>query len=262
MGEQLRQRGTVKWFNATKGFGFITPEGGGEDLFVHQTNISSEGFRSLREGEAVEFEVEGGPDGRSKAVSVSGPGGNAPEGAPRNFRGGGRGRGRARGARGGAYAAYGYPQMPPMYPGYYFFPADPSGRGRGRGRGGPAMGMQQMMPGMQGMGGMPGMGGMQGMAYPGMPMAGGVGMEPTGEPSGLQVVVHNLPWSCQWQQLKDHFKEWRVERADVVYDAWGRSRGFGTVRFASKEDATTACDKLNNSQIDSRTISVRLDRFA
>ncbi len=40
----------------------------------------------------------------------------------------------------------------------------------------------------------------------------------------LQVVVHNLPWSCQWQQLKDHFKEWRAERADVVYDAWGRSR--------------------------------------
>lgn len=43
-------------------------------------------------------------------------------------------------------------------------------------------------------------------------------------PAPRQVVVHNLPWSCQWQQLKDHFKEWRVERADVVYDAWGRSR--------------------------------------
>lgn len=44
-----------------------------------QTNISSEGFRSLREGEAVEFEVEAGPDGRSKAVNVTGPGGAAPE---------------------------------------------------------------------------------------------------------------------------------------------------------------------------------------
>lgn len=210
-----------------------------------QTNISSEGFRSLREGEAVEFEVEAGPDGRSKAVNVTGPGGAAPEGAPRNFRGGGRGRGgRARGARGGAYAAYGYPQMPPMYPGYYFFPADPTGRGRGRGRG---MAMQAGM--------------MTGMGYPGMPM-GGVGMEPPAEPSGLQVVVHNLPWSCQWQQLKDHFKEWRVERADVVYDAWSRSRGFGTVRFATKEDAVQACEKMNNSQIDGRTISVRIDRFA
>ncbi|PNW81973.1 hypothetical protein CHLRE_06g268600v5 [Chlamydomonas reinhardtii] len=247
MGEQLRQQGTVKWFNATKGFGFITPGGGGEDLFVHQTNINSEGFRSLREGEVVEFEVEAGPDGRSKAVNVTGPGGAAPEGAPRNFRGGGRGRGRARGARGGYAAAYGYPQMAPVYPGYYFFPADPTGRGRGRGGRGGAM------PAMQGV--------MPGVAYPGMPM-GGVGMEPTGEPSGLQVVVHNLPWSCQWQQLKDHFKEWRVERADVVYDAWGRSRGFGTVRFTTKEDAATACDKLNNSQIDGRTISVRLDRFA
>lgn len=255
MGEQLRQRGTVKWFNATKGFGFITPEGGGEDLFVHQTNISSEGFRSLREGEAVEFEIEAGPDGRSKAVNVTGPGGSAPEGAPRTFRGGGRGRGRGRGPRGAASnaagyaAAYGYPQMPPMYAGFYYFPPDPSGRGQGRGRG---RGMQAM----QGM--------MGGMAYPGMSMGGmQPGMELTGgEPSGLQVVVHNLPWTCQWQQLKDHFKEWRVERADIVYDAWGRSRGFGTVRFSTKEDAESACNKMNNSQIDGRTISVRIDRFA
>lgn len=269
MGEQLRQQGSVKWFNATKGFGFITPEGGGEDLFVHQTNISTEGFRSLREGEAVEFEIEAGPDGRSKAVNVTGPEGNAPEGAPRTFRAGGRGRGGragARGARGagggGGYgpAAYGYPQMPPMYAGFYYFPPDPTGRGvpgRGRGRGMP---MQGGMPMQQG-----------GMGYPGMGMAnmavaGGAGMgmpgEGSGEPSGLQVVVHNLPWTCQWQQLKDHFKEWRVERADVVYDAWGRSRGFGTVRLTNNEDAQTACDKLNNSQIDGRTISVRIDRFA
>lgn len=259
MGEQLRQQGTVKWFNATKGFGFITPQGGGTEaeIFVHQTNISTEGFRSLREGETVEFEVEAGPDGRSKAVNVTGPDGSTPEGAPRTFRAGARGRG-ARGARGGAArggggypAAYGYPQMPPMYAGFYYFPPDPTGRGQGgRGRG---RGMQAPMGGMMG-----------GMPYPGMPMGGMGGMPPegSGEPSGLQAVVHNLPWTCQWQQLKDHFKEWRVERADVVYDAWGRSRGFGTVRFYSKEDAQSACDKMNNSQIDGRTISVRLDRFA
>lgn len=40
----------------------------------------------------------------------------------------------------------------------------------------------------------------------------------------LQVVVHNLPWSTTWQQLKDLFKEWKVDRADVVYDTWGKSR--------------------------------------
>jgi hypothetical protein len=40
----------------------------------------------------------------------------------------------------------------------------------------------------------------------------------------LQVVVHNLPWTTTWQQLKDAFKEWKVERADVVYDSWGKSR--------------------------------------
>ncbi len=38
------------------------------------------------------------------------------------------------------------------------------------------------------------------------------------------MVVHNLPWTTTWQQLKDYFKEWRVERADVVYDSWGKSR--------------------------------------
>lgn len=58
-----KKRGTVKWFNDSKGFGFITPEEGGKDLFVHHTNIVSEGFRSLSEGQQVEFEVGQGPKG-------------------------------------------------------------------------------------------------------------------------------------------------------------------------------------------------------
>lgn len=55
--------GTVKWFNATKGFGFITPDGGGEDLFVHQTEIQMNGYRELAEGQRVEFEVTQGKKG-------------------------------------------------------------------------------------------------------------------------------------------------------------------------------------------------------
>ena len=55
--------GTVKWFNDAKGYGFITPDGGGKDVFVHHTAIQSEGFRSLAEGEKVEFEVTEGPKG-------------------------------------------------------------------------------------------------------------------------------------------------------------------------------------------------------
>ena len=55
--------GTVKWFNATKGFGFITPDGGGEDLFVHQSQIQVSGYRELTEGQRVEFEVTQGQKG-------------------------------------------------------------------------------------------------------------------------------------------------------------------------------------------------------
>jgi CspA family cold shock protein len=55
--------GTVKWFNATKGFGFIAPEDGGEDLFVHQTEIQVSGYRELAEGQRVEFEVTQGTKG-------------------------------------------------------------------------------------------------------------------------------------------------------------------------------------------------------
>ncbi len=55
--------GTVKWFNDAKGFGFIAPEDGGADVFVHFSAISSKGFRSLQEGQRVQFEVTQGPKG-------------------------------------------------------------------------------------------------------------------------------------------------------------------------------------------------------
>ena len=58
-----RVTGTVKWFNDAKGFGFITPENGSKDCFVHHTAIKSDGFRSLAEGERVEFDIVQGAKG-------------------------------------------------------------------------------------------------------------------------------------------------------------------------------------------------------
>ncbi len=63
--------GTVKWFNATKGFGFIAPAGGSRDVFVHATALERAGIRSLADGQAVTFDIEKGRDGRESATNLA-----------------------------------------------------------------------------------------------------------------------------------------------------------------------------------------------
>ena len=60
--------GTVKWFNATKGFGFIMPQDGGKDVFVHITAVQAAGLRGLNEGQKVSFEIKQGPKGKQAAT--------------------------------------------------------------------------------------------------------------------------------------------------------------------------------------------------
>jgi CspA family cold shock protein len=61
--ERIMTQGTVKWFNADKGFGFIAQDGGGDDVFVHFSAIQTQGYKSLDEGQKVEFDVTQGPKG-------------------------------------------------------------------------------------------------------------------------------------------------------------------------------------------------------
>lgn len=63
-GESQKLTGTVKWFNDAKGFGFITPDNGGEDLFAHFSSIQMNGFKTLKEGQKVQFDVTQGPKGK------------------------------------------------------------------------------------------------------------------------------------------------------------------------------------------------------
>lgn len=79
--------GKVKWFNNAKGYGFILPENGDEDLFAHYSSVEMEGYKTLRAGDDVEFEIEEGPKGlhaihvRSAGQSAAEPSDNIPDGS-------------------------------------------------------------------------------------------------------------------------------------------------------------------------------------
>ena len=63
--------GIVKWFNATKGYGFIGPDSGGKDIFVHISAVQKAGLRTLNEGQKLEFEIESQPNGREAAINLA-----------------------------------------------------------------------------------------------------------------------------------------------------------------------------------------------
>ena len=64
-------QGTVKWFNPTKGYGFIAPDTGGKDVFVHISAVQKAGFRTLNEGQKLGFEIEAQQNGRNAAVNLT-----------------------------------------------------------------------------------------------------------------------------------------------------------------------------------------------
>lgn len=100
----MKVTGKVKFFDTIKGFGFITPDDGSEDVFVHQTSIMAQGFRSLGDGEPVEYDVstDASKGGKKFATNVSGPNGDFVLGAARREGGGDGGRERGSGGFGGS----------------------------------------------------------------------------------------------------------------------------------------------------------------
>eukprot|EP00484_Ammonia_sp_Unknown_P002637 CAMPEP_0197055366 /NCGR_PEP_ID=MMETSP1384-20130603/63577_1 /TAXON_ID=29189 /ORGANISM="Ammonia sp." /LENGTH=127 /DNA_ID=CAMNT_0042488919 /DNA_START=120 /DNA_END=499 /DNA_ORIENTATION=+ len=107
MAESKKYTGTCKWFNSEKGFGFLAVDNGSDDVFVHQSEIYSQGFRNLAEGEELEFEIIEQADGKKKAIKVTGPNGDYVKGQQRNQGGYGGGRGGGRGGYGGGRGGYG-----------------------------------------------------------------------------------------------------------------------------------------------------------
>jgi protein lin-28 len=105
MSQNKKYTGKCKWFNSQKGFGFILMDDGSEDVFVHQSSLHAKGFRSLAEGEQLEFDIETDNTGKRKAINCTGPNGDFVKGAPRdgNFNGGGNGGGRGGGRGGGGF---------------------------------------------------------------------------------------------------------------------------------------------------------------
>src|SRR5688572_24555730 len=123
----MRTTGVVKWFNAEKGYGFITPDDGGKDCFVHFSAIQGGGFRKLEEGQKVEFEVgqgQKGPQAENVVALDGGTGGGAPSGG-----GGGRSERGGFGGGGGGGGGGGYGGGGGGRGG-----RDGGGRGRGRDR--------------------------------------------------------------------------------------------------------------------------------
>lgn len=122
--------GIVKWFNESKGFGFIAPDAGGQDLFAHFSDIQTTGFRSLYENQTVEFELKDGPKGPQASDIKPGP---VPEGAGRRAPSGDRPPRSGAGGGGG-----GFGDRPPRTGGFGGDRAPRSGGGGfgGAGRGG------------------------------------------------------------------------------------------------------------------------------
>jgi cold shock protein len=73
-GDKTMPTGTVKWFNTTKGYGFIGPDEGGKDVFVHISAVQKAGMRTLNEGQKLAFDVEQQPNGRAAAVNLAASG--------------------------------------------------------------------------------------------------------------------------------------------------------------------------------------------